>query len=85
MAPACMCDVQRLFMTNFRPVPLTEHAVFGGKVFRKRGLPELRALRQAAADKRAEQVAVAVTVLWDCRCYDSDHAWCHGMQVDQCG
>lgn len=25
----------RLFMTNFRPVPLTEHAVFQGAVSRK--------------------------------------------------
>lgn len=25
----------RLFMTNFRPVPLAEHAVFQGTVFRK--------------------------------------------------
>lgn len=27
-----------LFLTNFRPVPLTEHAVFGGKVYEKIGL-----------------------------------------------
>jgi len=27
----------RLFLTNFRPVPLTEHAVFSGTVFRKVG------------------------------------------------
>jgi DNA polymerase theta len=25
----------RLFMTNFRPVPLTEHVVMGGRVYRK--------------------------------------------------
>jgi DNA polymerase theta len=25
-----------LFLTNFRPVPLTEHAVFGGVVFRRK-------------------------------------------------
>lgn len=25
----------RLFLTNFRPVPLTEHAVFQGTVYRK--------------------------------------------------
>ena len=25
----------RIFMTNYRPVPLTEHAVFAGTVFRK--------------------------------------------------
>ena len=28
----------RLFLTNFRPVPLTEHAVFAGTVFRKAGV-----------------------------------------------
>lgn len=25
----------RLFFTNFRPVPLTEHAVFAGTIYRK--------------------------------------------------
>ena len=25
----------RLFLTNFRPVPLTEHAVFAGTVFKR--------------------------------------------------
>ena len=25
----------RLFLTNFRPVPLTEHAVFAGTVYKK--------------------------------------------------
>lgn len=27
----------RLFLTNYRPVPLTEHAVFQGTVFQKVG------------------------------------------------
>lgn len=28
----------RLFLTNYRPVPLTEHAVFQGTVFQKVGV-----------------------------------------------
>ena len=34
----CPCReyLQRLFMTNFRPVVLHEHAVFSGRLFRKR-------------------------------------------------
>jgi hypothetical protein len=37
---------QRLFMTNFRPVPLTEHAVFGGKVFAKRSQAKMLEVQQ---------------------------------------
>jgi DNA polymerase theta len=31
-----------LFLTNFRPVPLTEHAVFQGTVYAKTNLPQLQ-------------------------------------------
>lgn len=37
-----------LFLTNFRPVPLTEHAVFGGKVYEKLP-PQARRTRQLRA------------------------------------
>ncbi|GFR45397.1 hypothetical protein Agub_g6680, partial [Astrephomene gubernaculifera] len=43
----------RLFMTNFRPVPLTEHAVFKGRVFRKLSQREME--QQAAAMTRKDQ------------------------------
>lgn len=39
----------RLFMTNFRPVPLTEHAVFSGKVFVKLAKTELEAMARERA------------------------------------
>ncbi|KXZ49542.1 hypothetical protein GPECTOR_20g396 [Gonium pectorale] len=42
----------RLFMTNFRPVPLTEHAVFKGKVFRKLTQKELE--ERAAEDAKGQ-------------------------------
>jgi hypothetical protein len=32
----------QLFLTNFRPVPLTEHAVFEGTVYAKANLPQLQ-------------------------------------------
>ena len=40
----------RLFLTNFRPVPLTEHAVFAGRVFRKRAPSAASAAADADAD-----------------------------------
>lgn len=40
--------MQNLFLTNFRPVPLTEYAVFQRTVFRKRTSAELHLARQAA-------------------------------------
>jgi hypothetical protein len=48
-------------MTNFRPVPLTEHAVFGRTVFRKRQLGELRALQQKEKEQAAVQVVAPNT------------------------
>ncbi|GIL55845.1 hypothetical protein Vafri_11347, partial [Volvox africanus] len=50
----------RLFMTNFRPVPLTEYAVFKGKVFRK--LTQ-RELEQKAASVQQPQQPVQQTEL----------------------
>ncbi|KAG2489169.1 hypothetical protein HYH03_012395 [Edaphochlamys debaryana] len=49
----------RLFMTNFRPVPLTEHAVFRGKVFRKLGPAEMRDRAQVAAAATASAASTA--------------------------
>ena len=42
-------------MTNFRPVPLTEHCVFSGEVFRKRSLAEVRELQRKALQAKQEQ------------------------------
>jgi hypothetical protein len=53
--------MQHLFMTNFRPVPLTEHAVFGRTVFRKRNLNELRALQQKEKEQGAMQGSTNIT------------------------
>ncbi|PNH10835.1 Helicase POLQ-like [Tetrabaena socialis] len=48
----------RLFMTNFRPVPLTEHAVFKGRVFRKLTRQEVEArAREAVGAAAAEAKA----------------------------
>ncbi|GLI65409.1 hypothetical protein VaNZ11_008967 [Volvox africanus] len=52
----------RLFMTNFRPVPLTEYAVFKGKVFRKLTQRELEQ-KAASVQEPAPQQPVQQTEL----------------------
>jgi replicative superfamily II helicase len=47
-----------LFLTNFRPVPLTEHAVFEGTVFAKVDRAQQRL--QAAGKQEARGVGVGV-------------------------
>jgi replicative superfamily II helicase len=46
-----------LFLTNFRPVPLTEHAVFEGTVFAKVDRAQQQRL-QAAGKQEARGVGV---------------------------
>jgi DNA polymerase theta len=47
-----------LFLTNFRPVPLTEHAVFEGTVFAKASLQQLQQAGTCAKEVACSAVCV---------------------------
>eukprot|EP00798_Chlamydomonas_sp_ICE-L_P022959 gene22959-30144_t len=51
----------RLFMTNFRPVLLTEFAVFAGKVYQKRSISEMSAATTEAARKKKAAAKSAIS------------------------
>ncbi len=53
-----VCCAQRLFLTNFRPVPLAEHAVFGGRVFTKRSAREMREVQLQQEREYQQQLAL---------------------------
>jgi hypothetical protein len=51
-----------LFLTNFRPVPLTEHAVFGGVVYAKADKPAGEyCSSQSSCKQQAEQLPTATS------------------------
>lgn len=51
-----------LFLTNFRPVPLTEHAVFEGTVFAKASMQQLQQAGTAAKEGARAQGAACTDV-----------------------
>lgn len=63
-------------MTNFRPVPLTEHAVFGGKVFTKRAtkqqLVEVAEKKQEHCEQQPGPCMHVMIELQACSC---SHPW----------